>query len=233
MNKDLALFFSLVFACACMVLNRPFLDCSQKGEHKKALVYKMCASACFLAIGALSFLTGGVGVNRFSVVVMIGLFLGALGDLLLGFRHYSKNTFNLFFCTGAASFAAEHFLFAGYFALVYEKTLSNAALLFVVIFSVAAFIFGKKKVDGGKLKIGIYAYIAVVIFMCSTALALSVQSFNLGTFMFALGGIAFVCSDVLLCIYNFSEDKRFGYMTILHYLYYPAQILIALSVFFI
>lgn len=233
MSLNLSLILCLAFAGACLVLNRPFLEASEKHENVKALWLKLLASLCFMALTAISLLTKGVGDSLFWLIVTLGLFFGMIGDLLLALRHIDKKRYEFYFAIGACSFVLEHLLFIGYFVTLNEDIIPMATLFFVISFATATFVLAKTRVNGGGLQIGIYIYIAVVCLMSATALSTAISSLSVGSIMFALGSICFVASDTTICVYNFSGHKDFKLMILLHYLYYPAQILIALAVMFV
>lgn len=233
MAYNLSLLLCLVFSCACLVLNRPFLEATKADQPVKAMWLKLSASLCFMFLALLSLLTSGVGFSQFWVVVTLGLFFGMLGDFLLAFRHIYTRHYELFFAIGAVSFVVEHIIFIVYFVLKNQNIVPIATLCFIVSFAVATFVLAKTGVKGGKLQIGIYVYIAIVCLMSATAISTAINNFNIGTLMFAIGSISFVASDTTICVYNFSGNKDFKWMILLHYLYYPAQLLIALSVMFV
>lgn len=233
MTLNLSLVCCLILSGACLVLNRPFLEASEKKEYKKALLFKIASSLCFVALSGISVLTDGVGYSSTWLVVTLGLFFGTLGDLLLAFRHIHKKHYELYFTIGAFSFVLEHLLFIGHFLYRDENIVPIATLCFVISFAIATFTLAKTRVNGGRLQIGIYVYVAFVCLMSSVAVATAIKNPTVGNLMFALGSLCFVASDTTICVYNFSEYKDFKLMVLLHYLYSPAQILIALSVLFI
>lgn len=233
MPLNFSLTLCLIFSGACLVINRPFLEASEKKEYKKALFYKVGSSLCFVALSGISVGTKGVGFSDFWLIVTLGLFFGTVGDLLLAFRHFSKRGYELFFTVGAVAFALEHLSFIGYFLFSNENIVPITTLAFVVCFAAATFVLAKTRVDAGRLQIGVYIYIAVVCLTSATAIATAILTPSIGSLMFALGSLCFVASDTTICVYNFSEHKEFQLMILLHYLYSPAQILIALSVLFI
>ncbi len=233
MSLNLSVILCLLFSGTCLVLNRPFLEASEKEQHFRAMVFKFLASFCFIIIATLCFFTEGIGYTRFWRVVALGLIFGLIGDLLLAFRHIYEKYYELFFGIGAVSFVLEHFLFIGYFVWVDQDIIPIATLCFIISFAFATFVLAKTGVKGGRLQIGIYVYIAIVCLMSATAISTAIKTPSIGSLMFALGSICFVASDTTICVYNFSQNKDFKLMILLHYLYYPAQILIALSVMFV
>lgn len=232
MNLNFSLVLCLIFSGACLVINRPFLEASEKKQNIRALWLKLSASLCFMAITVISLFTENVGYDRFWLVVTLGLLFGMLGDVLLAFRHIFEKHYELCFTVGAISFVLEHLLFIGYFVYVNENIVPVATLFFIISFATATFVLAKTRVNGGRLQIGLYVYIAIVCLMSATAVATAIKTPSVGSLMFALGSVCFVASDTTICVYNFSKYKEFKWMILLHYLYYPAQLLIALSVIF-
>lgn len=232
MKFNISLVISLLLAGVCLVLNRPFLEATESKNHKKAFWYKLFASACFMLIGVLPLITVDSGFSEKWCVIFIGLFFGVLGDLLLSFRHLVTKMYYPFFILGAAAFSVEHIVFVSRFVYENSDVVPVAALCFVIFFAIVSFLFAKFKVDGGRLKFGIYAYIALVVLMFSFAAATCFSEKSISAVMFALGALSFTASDTTICIYNFSPFKDFKLMVFLHYTYAPAQILIALSLLF-
>lgn len=233
MSLNLSLILCLALSCASLVFNRPFLEASQKADHKKALIYKLFASLCFMFIPLISIFTLNVGYSEFWLIITLGLFFGMVGDILLAFRHFSKKFYELYFAIGAVSFILEHILFILYFVYVNPDIVPITTLAFIISFATSTFVLARWKVKGGRLQIGIYLYIAIVCLMSATAISTAINTFSIGSLMFAIGSLSFVASDTAICVYNFSEYKDFKLMILLHYLYYPAQLLIALSVMFV
>lgn len=234
MSLNLSIIICLGLMVACIILTGCFLDATEKSNPIKALWYKLSASLCFLVVPIISLFTINVGYSEFWLVVFIGLFFGTVGDVLLGIRRIFPNKKDLFFIVGAIAFSLEHFSFIVYFIYCNQQIVSYALLWFVTMFSCASFVFAKNKVDGKTfIKIGAYIYIAVVILMSSTSLASLLFNFSMGQLMFAIGSLFFVASDITICVYNFGPKKDFKLMLVLHYLYVPAQMLIALSVLFV
>lgn len=107
MSLNLSLVLCLIFSGTCLVLNRPFLEASEKKQNVKALWLKLLASLCFMALTVISLFTEGVGYDEFWLVVTLGLFFGMLGDVLLAFRHIFEKHYELCFTVGAVSFVLD------------------------------------------------------------------------------------------------------------------------------
>ena len=229
---NLSYWICLFFGAVCLILNRPFLEKSERNKPLGALLYKTLASLCFMIIAALCLLSEGVTPSKFHIVAIIGLLAGFLGDILLALRHVYPQKYTLFFVVGAVVFFLEHGLFSAYFMFSGTINAPLTALIFVLGFSVVTYIFAHMNVDGGKLKFGIYVYIGAVILTCANFITAFVVAKTWATAMLAVASILFAASDVILCAYNFGRAKSFKNMYFIHYLYYPAQVLIAVSLLF-
>lgn len=228
MPQDLFLVLAIVFGVGSVIINCPFLKSMYDKKPVRAVILKSLASLSFILAGVFAWQYKGVSL--YQTIIIFALCFGLLGDVLLGLRYVFKKQEMHLFVIGATAFGFEHFLFIGYFLIKTNVNLFIALLLFAIFTAAAVYVFLKKKLGGGMLKIGIYAYIITVAFMAAITVANMITGFSLKTALFALGGVFFLVSDIILCVYNFSDDKRFKLSIILHFLYFTAQSVIALSI---
>ena len=87
----------------------------------------------------------------------------------------------------------------------------------------------KMKTDAGSMLIPGGCYIGLVVAMGAAACSRFVLHPNLGTALFALGGILFCISDNILSAYKMGNAKAEKYNRYVHYTYYAAQLMIGWS----
>lgn len=158
---------------------------------------------------------------RFPIAMVLGLTFSMLGDIFL----------NLHFITGALIFALGHIAyFASYcFFEKYRRTdIIPSGLLFAisaaVILLVPAFDFGSPVMQAVCL-----GYALVISLMLGKAVANQIRHRNRITLAIALGSLLFYFSDFMLLLQKFAHAPRIT-GTLCLATYYPAQILLAVSV---
>ncbi len=193
-------------------------------SHLAACLFKWksyrTVSKCFL----VPFLIIGVLIKQiFDPLLLLGLFLGWLGDVLLIFEKSQKC-----FVFGAASFALGHFSYiAATLVLFFEhNTLADIqpfayiawVAITVVLFLVSALSLGKK--------LGPIAYLGSAYF--STLAAAFVISLSSGRWLLAAAFGVFITSDIILSVCKFGKRIK-GEDFLVMSTYIAAQTLICVS----
>ena len=202
-------------------------------EHKK----RMLSALLFKALASLMFVLGGMFAFSlatrlsFARLVLVGLMLGAIGDVCLNLRFLITDGAKRSFIFGIASFLLGHIAYV--LALV---SCAPAALLYalpaaaVVSFFLIRFVLARIEVEGSIKTFGI-VYLCVVFLMASVALAMFLlEPQNTGRAIFALGGILFAASDVLLVLGQFGRRTYRGFRALNLSLYYIGQVCICLTI---
>lgn len=216
----------LLFGCAA---EAAFIVFEHRKKMLSALLLKALASLLFVFGGVLAF-SLAVRLN-FSRLVIVGLMLGAIGDVCLNLRFLITDGARRAFLFGIASFLLGHIAYV--LALV---SCAPAALRYalpaaaVISFFLIRFILARIEVDGAIKTFGI-VYLCVVFLMASLALALFLQEpQSTGRAIFALGGVLFAASDVLLVLGQFGRRKYPGFRALNLSLYYVGQVCICLTI---
>ena len=214
--------FCFGVVCSVMSLNR-----------KKPLAFwaKIIASLCFLMIGFLNAFRCSDGI--YAVAILAGLFYGFAGDAFLAAPSVLPGRPVVYLSGGVLCFLMGHVLYIagmiGYAAISVWAFLAAGALLAGVILWTRF-----RKVDPGPLMIPGLVYMTALCMMAGTAVHVLITRFSTSALLFAIGGLLFVLSDTLLVLHRFGGNRN---SLLLHYgvlmTYYPAQSLIALSMFFI
>ena len=202
-------------------------------EHSK----KMLSALLFKALASLLFVLAGVFAFSlatrlsFARLVLVGLMLGAIGDVCLNLRFLITDGAKRAFMLGIASFLLGHVAYV--LALV---SCAPAAFLYalpaaaVVSFFLIRFVLARIEVEGSIKTFGI-VYLCVVFLMACVALAMFLlEPQNTGRAIFALGGVLFAASDVLLVLGQFGRRTYRGFRALNLSLYYIGQVCICLTI---
>ena len=208
----------------------------------KTIIFKTVASIFFVALGILCFCLNSQGHFYFKLFIVIGLFLGMLGDLLLGFKYITTKTQKIWILAGMFAFAFGHIAYI--VGLLIDFYISGYPLFMVLPFTlpiilIAIYMFVAKKVGinfgKGMLVFGLF-YLYCLTTMFSSALSMVIlYQFQVPTLvMFFVGSICFATSDFMLTGSYFIPGKRpKAYNAIYSVFYYLAQFIIAFSIFFL
>ena len=208
-------------------------------EHKEKFVGAVClkgaASIVFCVIGALGFSAAMAAgyEGDFPRLVLIGLFFGALGDILLNLRWVFEKLNQKIFLSGIAAFLTGHILYLAALIPLSESLLICVICGVVVATILLAIIFKTFEV---KLAFKIFGilYLGAVILMTSIAIGNCITSgFETSALLYALGAVLFTVSDVVLIFNTFGKESKFSLRITNLSLYYIGQLLIAGSLFFI
>ena len=186
---------------------------------------KAVASASFVLLGVIN-LIYALKCNdtnkKFCLTMVIGLFVAMLGDIVL----------NLHFMYGAILFAIGHifyfvaFCFLSKFKatdLIYGVVLSIISA--IVILVVPIFDFG-----GIVMQLLCLIYALIISFMVGKTVANFVREKTLFNLILVVGSVLFFFSDLMLLFDVFAQvSKIAGVMCLASY--YPAQALLAYSIF--
>lgn len=217
-----------LLTAVCAFIAVYFMKACREKSYKRAAVLKTLAGLCFVLIGLL--LAAALSADkRFAWLVAAGLAFGLLGDLLLAIRFMKPERHDLYFVTGALSFAVGHGLYI--LAMLTKYDVAAAIILTVGMVGLAAagaYVKGKKA-DAGRLMVFGSVYMALVVAMGAIAIGAATAAPSAATLLFAVGGVMFPISDSVLSAYSFGPDKRFGLNITIHATYYLAQLCIAWS----
>ncbi|MBQ6430499.1 MAG: lysoplasmalogenase [Oscillospiraceae bacterium] len=215
--------------CAAQVLDYFYLKTLRCEKPRQAVVWKAGASACFVLLGGVALLWGGLQPTK--LLIYFGLLFGFAGDVVLDFRYLYPKKHDLYFALGAALFGLGHLCYITALLLqdasawLFALPVCTVLLLIVKLYTV------RRGVQAGKLLLPGTVYIAVTSYMASLAAAVAVRGFSTGTLLFAIGGALFLFSDSLLIAHSFGRERRFLQSMLLHIAYYLVQCLIAAAIF--
>ena len=225
------------------VLGAVCLWCFLKNRIKKAsaqsLIWKTCASICFLGTAFIGLWRNSLsgGRTEYSLLITAGLFFGLLGDIWLDLKWNCPDENDRYTFAGFWSFAIGHICFLT--ALIRysganAKTTSIIVLLMVA--AVAGVVIGFSgrllSLDYGRFKGITMFYGALLIGTTLVSGRLMIQSrFSPFLVLFFAGAVLFLISDLILSGTYFGKGKDRPVDIISnHIFYYAAQFLIAFAV---
>ena len=205
-------------------------------EHNKrmlsALLLKGGASMLFVLAGVVAF---SLSPDRvFARMIVLGLMLGAVGDVCLNLRFLLTGYARAIFLFGIGAFLLGHVAY-----LIALIATEPGALLYalpvaaIVSFFLIRFVLSRVEVGGAIKTFGII-YLSVVFLMAAVALTLfAFEPQSTGKALFAVGGLLFAASDVLLVLNQFGKRAYPAFRALNLSLYYLGQICICLTIVFL
>ena len=203
-----------------------FIGTEHKEKYTAAVIFNGLASVCFVILG---FTALGGGDGKFAKLVVIGLVLGAVGDVLLNLRFVLDKIGQKIFLAGIAAFLAGHIMY-----VIALSTRSAELLKYIIIGIVLAgillaAIFTILKDIKPAFKIFGVVYIGAVSIMAAVAVGNAIANRYYLDSGFAVGAVLFLISDVVMIFNTFGKEQKFALRITNLTLYYIGQLLIALS----
>ena len=187
------------------------------------LFVKSVASMMFVSTGFINFIYCIKNKTnlKFSIWMMAALIFSMLGDILLVLNFY----------LGAAAFAVAHiFYFVSYCMLEKMNRRDFIYGISISIFGLSVILFAPFLDFGGALMQSVCSVYAIIIsFMVGKAISNLMKANNPTNIIIAVGSILFIFSDLMLMLDLFADIKVAAYLCL--GTYYPAQFLLALSLF--
>lgn len=227
--------------CLCLAVAAVFTVLSFK-KTLLNLYLKSASSVLFTVLGVfclyslVSRKSGEIADNGLigGFLLLLGLVFSLIGDVILGLPRLTELRRDSLpvLIGGASYFGLAHVIYC--IALIFLFGINLWVIPIIIPLSVF-YVFGNKlfrKLDYKNLTVGLIAYSlieALSFALCFTSL---LQEYSAQKLLLTVGFTLFYFSDMVLMHNYFGERKRV--ISILcHSTYYPAQILIALSIYFI
>lgn len=217
---------SIIILIGC-ILQACFISVELRGRYLPAVLLKGSASLFFVILG---FLCSDGG--SFAAWILAGLILGMAGDILLNLRYLVGEQGQKVFLIGILVFMLGHIMYLAALLKIAPSPvipvgiglLLSAILLYRILTTVQA-----KKA----FKIFGVFYVGAVTLMAVVAVWNFMKCGGQANLMFAVGGVLFLISDVILIFNTFTGTSTPGKRILNLSLYYAGQILIAGSLMFI
>lgn len=217
---------TLASAGATVILRR-------KGRSFDGMLFKFLSSFGFMSVAVLGFCINPDCDADYFCLVLFGLMFGLAGDILLGLKEIAPKFRMRLIGMGTGAFLIGHIFFLVAFLRIWEFKLVSVALIAVV--AVASAILLKAlnmKVD---LRMGIIltVYYVLLWYKAIVSAWLLFQTGDAAFLVTTIGCVLFIFSDTCLALVYFTPTKSKNKLVTMELSsYYPAQILLALSVAF-
>lgn len=200
-------------------------------QPKQLLLFKVITSFCFIILGLIAIISKEE-LSKYTLFMMLGLFSGFVGDIVLGYRKISTKSKNLFIALGIVFFACGH----SFYIFAISHFIKNYLVYLIVGCSliVISFIFIKMaRLDCGKVRALMYIYTIITSILISISFLNMIYDpvwFKIST---ALGILFFASSDYILAFLYFRNSKNHHkvWKRLNLGLYYGGQFLLALSIY--
>lgn len=241
--------FTLIFGLiVCVLATSIFISVRVNKGELAGVFSKTVASFCFIAF-ALLLLAQKVNLNTYSiygvVCLVLGLVLGLIGDILLDLKVVYPFHKDKYLYAGMTSFLVGHIFYIismilfsyneiNFFAnhlLPFFLVIVGAAILTVITWLVSKKVL-KLNYDRFSAFVNIYTFVLIFTTLLSLYIACVVSTIPM--YVLTIGFVLFLASDLVLSMQYFGGklmDKKL--IIINHALYYLAQIIIAMFVYFI
>ena len=219
-----------------------FLFFRVKEKRVTAVIIKSFVSLMFIITAIVAFLTSQNPKSLFIVFVLIGLFFGLLGDILLDVKYISVNHELLFTKLGFLAFGIGHICYiTGLFSKFFDFQNNPLYLIIPIVVSVAVATFTVlmekfTPIRYEKMKIFVAVYALILFLVTSLYMSAAIQYGWHATLLnlMAIGFIFFALSDLILNNTYFSTGFSGPIFIITnHVFYYIGQFLIAVALFYL
>ena len=211
------------------ILEAIFIVQEQKKRMLASLLLKAGASLFFVLAGFVAYSLAFL--PAFGRMIVLGLMLGAIGDVCLNLRFLLTGQARAIFLFGIGAFLLGHIAY-----LIALIGLDPIALLYAlpvaaaVSFMLIRFVLARVEVSGAIKVFGI-VYLCVVFLMACVSVALFVLELqSIGRAVFAAGALLFAASDVLLVLNQFGKKTYPSFRALNLSLYYAGQVFICLTI---
>ena len=223
----------LVSTILCGIFGVVFVKKTFEQNYKSCFIFKGLASLCFVIAGLIGLLMSNLPAS--SWLIYLGLMLGLVGDQYLAMRYLVSRTEHMtMFKRGTLSFMLGHVCYIIALLLIGGFRIFIPAIPYLVIGFILAYIYDLKlnDVSESAMKKSGYLYVGLVILMAACAFGCAIYLKGTSSILFAIGGFLFAVSDVVLIANTFGNNYKNYRHAVVHATYWPAQLLIAYSLFF-
>lgn len=206
-----------------------FIYVEHQEKYLPALILKTSASLVFVLIGIMcSKICLDPKVSKY---VILGLCFGAAGDFFLNLRFVLSKVAQKVFLVGILIFLTGHVMYLITLINLATNALIPAVVGVVLTVLLLIWIFSKIEAKMAFKIFGVF-YIGAVTLMATYACFNAVTLKSTFSYIYALGAILFLVSDVVLILNTFTKTTKFSLRITNLVLYYLGQLCISLSLMF-
>lgn len=239
--------FTLIFGVAtCMALMALFVFVRVKKGGVEGVATKALASLGFVLL-AIFLSAEKVGQNAFlryaTILIICGLVCGLIGDILLDLKVVYPFHEDKYLPCGMTSFLVGHLFFDIAMSLVFNDKNSTSLFIPIVVILVISAILAVilwfltsrfMHLNYGKHAVFSTIYAGILLFTTIFSIYLAIVTMSQIMFILAVAFVLFLASDLVLSLQYFGgKQSQKSLIIINHTLYYFAQILIAISIYYI
>jgi uncharacterized membrane protein YhhN len=216
---------TVFFAVACVTLRR-------KNKSFEGMICKFMASFGFISIAIIGNYIDRVNVRYFSLIIF-GLMFGFCGDVFLGIKEIAPTFKKKLIPIGALYFLLGHVFYITAFSSL--QGMNWATIGFFIGGTIIAFVLIKiLKMQIKSPLVPVFSiYYGLLVWKVGFLIWLITKDSCPANIMALIGSCLFLISDTCLAFLYFTPiKKKNGLVTAELSTYYPAQILLALSVAF-
>lgn len=231
--------YIIVLLAVCVLSAAAFTILS----YKKTLInlyFKTFSSVMFTILGILSLYTLILNSQKLTdnrliggFFMVLGLIVCMVGDVILGLPKLAETNDSTPIIVGGASwFFTGHVLYCTTLIVLFGISLPVIAL--IIPLSILYTFVNRKigKLDYKNLTAGVLLYSIIESLSLALCIVAAIKSFSVAALILTIGFTLFYISDMVL-MHNYFGEKRRMISILCHATYYPAQILIALSILFL
>lgn len=231
--------YIIVLLAVCVLSSAAFTILS----YKKTLInlyFKTFSSVMFTILGILSLFTLVSHAQKLTdnrliggFFMVLGLVVCMVGDIILGLPKLAETNDSTPIIVGGASwFFTGHVLYCTTLIVLFGISLPAVAL--IIPLSILYTFVNRKigKLDYKNLTAGVLLYSIIESLSLALCIAATIKGFSAAALILTIGFTLFYISDMVL-MHNYFGEKRRMISILCHATYYPAQILIALSILFL
>lgn len=220
----------ILLAVVGLILQGVFITVEDKKKYVAAALLKGLAALMFVTIGILGYMNGGKSI--FALNIVLGLIFGMLGDVTLNFRYIFKKHGQKFFIAGTIVFFIGHIF---YLCSLIPQSCYLLICMIVGLLCTLIFAFIIFRVVNVKtlLKFLGQFYVFAIFTMNILAFQIAAVSTTIHNVMFAVGGLLFATSDIILIFNTFGKKHNPKVRVFYLYVYFLGQTLIASSLFYL
>ncbi len=217
---------TIVFALACVILRR-------KGKSFEGMLCKFMASFGFISISVFGNFSNNPDISFFSFV-LVALMFSFFGDVLLGIKEIAPTFKKKLIPLGMGYFLVAHIFSLLAFTEIagFKWYLPVIAAAGGIIMFILCFVLPVKAGTGFKAVISVYY--SFLVWKLATAARMLILAQTRANIVIFTAALLFIISDTCLGLLYFTPVKRKNVLVTAELsTYYPAQILLAMSVLFV
>lgn len=221
---------SLVIVCIIISILFSYLDFF---KYKiLSIIAKSCATTSIILLCVECYKVNNACTRMYYLLILTGLTCGLIGDIFLALKKIYIYKEETFFLLGIAAFLSGHIFYIAAYNMIIP--INEYDFIFgLILICILYYIYNSLNINLRHINFAVASYAAVLSFLAGKSISIFLsstgQTLNI---MIFLGTISFFISDFFVAMSSFYNRISKIYPVLVHAFYFPAQIMIALSVLF-